>query len=146
MAKETKAKEGDTVKIHYKGTFEDGEVFDTSEGKDPLQFKLGEHQVVPGFENAVIGMAKGEKKSVTLKPKDAYGEPQEQLVQEVPLEHVKQAGIEPKEGMVLGIQHPQMPGRQLTAKVVEVKKDVVKLDLNHPLAGKTLKFDIELVE
>ncbi|MBR9693182.1 peptidylprolyl isomerase [Candidatus Woesearchaeota archaeon] len=142
----TAAKEGDTVKIHYKGTFEDGEVFDTSEGKDPLQFKIGEHQVVPGFENAVIGMKKGAKKSVTIKPKEAYGEPRAELVQEVPLEHVKQAGIEPKEGMVLGIQHPQMPGKQLPAKVVSIGKETVKLDLNHPLAGKTLKFDIELVE
>ena len=140
------AKDGMTVKVHYKGTLEDGTVFDTSEGKDPIEFKLGEHKVVPGFENGVTGMKVGEKKTLTLESKDAYGEPRPELTQEVPLEAVKQSGIEPKEGMVLAIGHPQAPGQQFPAKVVEVGKEKIKLDLNHPLAGKKLTFDIELVE
>jgi peptidylprolyl isomerase len=139
------AADGMTVKVHYKGSLENGEVFDTSEGKDPIQFELGAKAVVPGFENAIRGMKVGEKKSVTLSKDEAYGDTRPELVQDVPMEQVKQAGIEPKQGMVLGLTHPQNPQMQMPAKVVEVGKDTVKLDMNHPLAGKTLKFDLELV-
>ncbi len=145
MAEKT-AKDGSKVKVHYKGTLEDGNVFDSSEGKDPIQFELGKKMVVPGFEAAITGMKVGEKKTVTLEPKDAYGDPNPQMMQEVPLEAVKQAGIEPKEGMVLGLSHPQAPGQQMPARVLEVGKDTVKLDLNHPLAGKKLTFEVELVD
>ncbi len=139
------AADGMTVKVHYKGTLKDGSVFDSSEGREPIAFKLGEHQVVPGFENAVSGMKVGEKKTVTLASKDAYGDHNPKMIQEVPLEAVKKAGITPEPGMVLGLQHPQQPGMQLPAKVVEVAGDKVKLDLNHPLAGKELTFELELV-
>jgi FKBP-type peptidyl-prolyl cis-trans isomerase 2 len=139
------AEKGKKVTVHYKGTLEDGSVFDSSEGKDPISFEIGGKQVVPGFENAVEGMKVGEKKSVTLEPKDAYGDPNPQLKQEVPMDALKQSGITPEEGMVLGIQHPQMPGQQLPAKIVEVKEETVLMDLNHPLAGKKLTFDVELV-
>jgi len=139
------AADGMTVTVHYKGTLKDGSVFDSSEGRDPLQFKLGEHQVVPGFENAVSGMKVGEKKTVTLASKDAYGDHNPQMVQEVPLESITKAGITPEVGMVLSLQHPQQPGMQLPAKIVAIEGEKVKLDLNHPLAGEDLKFEIELV-
>ncbi len=139
------AEAGTTVKVHYKGTLEDGEVFDSSEGKDPIQFEVGKQQVVPGFEKAVEGMKVGEKKEITLQPAEAYGEPKEELVQEVPMDAMKQSNITPEVGMVLGITHPQAPGQQMPAKVVEVGEETVKLDLNHPLAGKALTFELELV-
>lgn len=139
------AEEGKKVKVNYKGTLEDGSVFDSSEGKDPIEFEIGGKQVVPGFENAVKGMKVGEKKSVTLEPKDAYGDQNPQLIQDVPMDALKQSGIKPEVGMVLGIQHPKMPGQQLPAKIMEVGKETVKMDLNHPLAGKTLTFNVELL-
>ena len=134
--------EGDVVNVHYRGTFDDGEVFDSSEGKDPLEFVVGAHQVVPGFEDAVLGMKKNEKKTVRIEPKDAYGEPREELQQTVPRQAM--GDLTPEEGMMLSIQHPQMP-QPMPAKVVSVTNDEVVLDLNHPLAGKTLNFNIELV-
>lgn len=143
-AKTGPAKDGDTVKVHYTGTFEDGKPFDSSEGKEPIAFKLGEHHVVPGFEKAVKGMKVGEKKEITLEPADGYGEPRTELMQEIPMEAMKKSGITPEVGMTLGIAHPQAPGQQLPAKVVAVDKDMVKLDMNHPLAGKKLKFTLEL--
>lgn len=140
-----KAENGKKVSVHYKGTFEDGQVFDSSEGRDPLTFELGGKQVVPGFENAIVGMEEGEKKSVTLEPKDAYGDPRPELVQEVPKQALGEMADKIEVGMVLGMQHPQSP-QPIPAKVVEIKDDTVKLDINHPLAGKKLKFDIELVK
>ncbi len=138
------AKEGDKVKVHYIGTFEDGKPFDSSEGRDPIAFTIGEHHVVPGFEKAVAGMKVGEKKDITLEPEDGYGEPRAELMQEVPMEAMKKSGITPEVGMTLGIAHPQAPGQQLPAKVVAIGEETVKLDLNHPLAGKKLKFTLEL--
>jgi len=140
-----KASKGKKAHIHYTGTFEDGEVFDSSKGKDPLAFEVGAGQVVPGFDKAVEGMKVGEKKSVTIKPVDAYGEPRDELVQEVPKEALGDMKDKVKEGMVLGVHHPQAP-QPIPARVIEVGEKTVKLDMNHPLAGKTLKFDIELME
>lgn len=139
------AQDGQKVKVHYTGKLDDGSVFDSSAGREPLEFTLGAHQVVPGFEDAVTGMSVGEKKTVTLEKDDAYGDPHPELIQEIPIEMITQAGIEPKEGMVLGMQHPQMPGQHLPARIVAVSEKMVKLDLNHPLAGKRLTFEIELV-
>ncbi len=141
----TGAKEGDKVKIHYKGTFEDGEVFDSSDGREPIEFTIGEHRVVPGFENAVVGMKVGDKKQIKLEPKDAYGEPYPEMIQDVPIEVLTQSGIKPEKGLVLGVSPPQAPGQQLRAKIVEVGERTVKLDMNHPLAGKTLNFELERV-
>jgi len=138
-----KAADGDTVKVHYKGTFDDGEVFDSSEGKDPLEFVVGAHQVIPGFEQAIAGMKPGEKKSIKIEAKDAYGDPREELQQKVPREALGE--ITPEEGMMLSLQHPQMP-QPMPAKVVKVSEKEVTLDLNHPLAGKRLNFELELVE
>lgn len=139
------AKDGNKIKVHYTGTLKDGSTFDSSRGREPLEFTLGQHTVVPGFENAIRGMKVGEKKKVTLSVKDAYGEPDEKRIQNVPIETLKKSGIEPEVGMVLGLQHPAQPGVQIPAKVVDINDKEVKIDLNHPLAGKELTFEIELV-
>lgn len=139
------AEKGKKAHVHYTGTFEDGETFDSSEGKDPLAFEVGAQQVVPGFDKAVEGMKEGDKKSITISADEAYGQPRDELVQEVPMEALGDVKEQVKEGMVLGVHHPQAP-QPIPARVVSVGKDTVKLDMNHPLAGKTLKFDIELVK
>ena len=139
------AENGKKISVEYTGTFEDGQVFDKSEGRGPLVFVLGQKMVVPGFESAIEGMNVGEKKSVTLPPDQAYGEPRDELVQEAPLEKLGDMKDKVEVGMTLGMHVPGAP-QPLPAKVVELTKETVKLDLNHPLAGKTLKFDIELVK
>jgi len=139
------AENGKKVSVEYTGSFEDGKVFDKSEGRGPLVFVLGKKMVVPGFEAGVVGMKVGEKKSVTLKPSDAYGEPRKELIQEAPLEKLGDMKDKVEVGMVLGMHVPGAP-QPLPAKVIEKTDSTVKLDLNHPLAGKTLKFDLELVK
>ncbi len=133
--------DGNTVKVDYKGTLADGEVFDSSEGKDPISFKVGDKQVIPGFEDAVRGMKKGESKKVTIPADNAYGQPRDELVQEVPKERLPE-GV--KEGMVLGVQLPN--GQQVPARVVKVTDKSGTIDLNHPLAGKDLTFEITVVD
>ena len=139
------AEKGKKAHVHYTGTFDDGEVFDSSEGKDPLAFEVGAQQVVPGFENAVEGMKVGDKKEISLEPNEAYGEPREELKQEVPREALGDMKDKVEEGMVLGVHHPQAP-QPIPAKVVALSDDKVTLDMNHPLAGKKLNFKIELVK
>ena len=139
------ATDGHIVKVHYKGTLKDGTVFDSSEGRDPISFTLGGHQVVPGFEDAVRGMRVGEKKSVTVPPAQAYGDQNQQLFQKVPLAALKESGITPEKGMVLGLRHPQRPEMQIPATIISVDEEFVIIDLNHPLAGKELTFEVELV-
>lgn len=139
-----KAKKGNTVKVHYTGSLEDGKVFDTSEGKDPLEFKAGEGKVIKGFDNAVIGMDIGEEKEITIKPEDAYGQRNEKLVQEVPKAAFGKDSDKLKQGAILGLKDPQ--GNVMNAIVIKVGDDKVTLDMNHPLAGKTLKFKIKIVE
>ena len=137
------AKAGDTVRIHYTGTLEDGTQFDSSAGRDPLEFALGSGQVIPGFDNAVDGMITGEKKSVTIPAEDAYGERQDALVHEVPRSQLPE-DIEPEQGMQLQAQHEN--GQVMRFVVLSVEAETITLDGNHPLAGKALNFDIELVE
>ena len=137
------AKAGDTVRIHYTGTLEDGTQFDSSAGRDPLEFSLGSGQVIPGFDNAVDGMSTGEKKSVTIPAEDAYGERQDALVHEVPRSQLPE-DIEPEQGMQLQAQHEN--GQVMRFVVLSVEEETITLDGNHPLAGKALNFDIELVE
>lgn len=136
------AKSGDTVKIHYTGTLDDGTEFDSSAGREPLEFVLGSGQVIPGFDNAVDGMEIGENKKVRLDADDAYGQRIEQLIQEVPMSALPD-DIEPKVGMGLQSQSPDGQVMQLT--VTEVGDDSITVDANHPLAGQALSFDIELV-
>lgn len=138
----SQAKSGDTVKIHYTGTLEDGTQFDSSKERDPLEFELGSGQVIPGFEKAVEGMAVGEEKSVTIDSDDAYGPRREQMVQEVPKTALP-PDLEPKEGMALQAQGQD--GQPINLTVTDIGEETITVDANHPLAGKALKFDIELV-
>lgn len=134
--------EGKTVKVNYTVTV-DGKVVDSSKGRDPLTFKAGGGQIIPGFEKAVMGMKAGEKKSFKVSPEEGYGKIDPKAIQNVPKNQLPK-GIEPKAGMTLHAQTKD--GRQIPAKIIEVKKDVVVVDLNHPLAGKTLNFDVEVID
>jgi peptidylprolyl isomerase len=138
------AEKGKKVQVHYTGKLEDGQVFDSSEGKDPLAFEVGAGQVVPGFDKSVEGMKVGDKKDFTLEVADAYGEARDELVQEVPKEALGEMADKVEEGMMLGVHHPQAP-QPIPAKVIKIADDKVTLDMNHPLAGKKLNFAVELV-
>ena len=139
----TQAKSGDTVRIHYTGTLDDGTEFDSSSGRDPLEFALGAGQVIPGFDSAVDGMAVGESKTVTIPAEEAYGERHEQLVQQVSRGALPD-DIEPAVGMQLQSQSPE--GQVMMLVVTEVEEESITVDANHPLAGQALTFAIELVE
>ena len=139
----TQAKSGDTVRIHYTGTLDDGTQFDSSAGRDPLEFALGGGQVIPGFDNAVDGMTVGDSKTVTIPPEEAYGQRHEQLVQQVSRSALPDE-IEPAVGMQLQSQSPE--GQVMMLVVTEVEEEAITVDANHPLAGQALTFDIELVE
>ena len=137
------AKSGDTVRIHYTGTLDDGTQFDSSSGREPLEFALGGGQVIPGFDSAVDGMTVGESKNVTIAPDDAYGQRHEQLVQQVPRDILPE-DMEPAVGMQLQSQSPD--GQTMNLIVTEVLEETITVDANHPLAGQALTFAIELVE
>ena len=136
------AKSGDTVRIHYTGTLDDGTEFDSSADREPLEFTLGSGQVIAGFDDAVNGMTVGDKKSVRMEADQAYGERREELVQEVPRSALPEE-IKPEEGMALQSQSPE--GHIMNLVVTNVADDSITLDANHPLAGQALSFDIELV-
>ena len=138
----SQAKKGDSVKIHYTGTLEDGTVFDSSAGRDPLDFTLGGGQVIVGFEEAVLGMAIGDKKKVTIPSHKAYGEKNEELVIEGPRTQVP-PDLNPEVDQKLQMGGPN--GELVVVTVVAVTDEVVVLDANPPLAGKDLIFDLELV-
>ena len=138
-----KVKKGNTVKVDYTGTFEDGKVFDSSEGKQPLEFKAGEGQVIKGFDDAVVGMGAGEEKDISIKPEEAYGVRDDKLIQEIQKSAFGEKASELKQGAILGLKDPS--GRVINAVVKSVDNEKVTLDLNHPLAGKTLKFKIKVI-
>lgn len=138
----TTVKQGDTVHIHYTGTLEDGVVFDSSAGREPLSFTLGSGQVIPGFEEAIMGMAVNEKKNVTIPVDKAYGPRNEELVLTVPREQVP-PDLNPEVGQKLQMQGPG--NSPVVVEVTEVAEAHIRLDANPPLAGKELIFDIELV-
>ena len=137
------AKNGNQVKVHYHGRLNDGTTFDSSEGRSPLQFEVGAGQVIKGFEDGVLGMKEGEKKTVHIPVHEAYGEKSEDMIIEFPLDQFP-ADMKPEIGMQLNLRGQD--GRSFPVVISEVKKDLVVLDGNHPLAGKDLIFDIELVE
>lgn len=137
------AKSGDTVKIHYTGTLKDGTEFDSSAGREPLQFTLGSGKVIPGFENAVEGMAVGDKKTVNIPSEEAYGARREEMVQEFPRTALPD-DLEPEEGMAL--QARNQGGEMINLTITTVNDDSITVDGNHPLAGRALNFDIELVD
>jgi FKBP-type peptidyl-prolyl cis-trans isomerase 2 len=133
------AKTGDTVRVHYTGKLADGTVFDTSVGSEPLEFTLGQGKVVPGFEEAVIGMQVGESKEVTIPVDEAYGPRNDDLIFEVEKDELP-ADIDPEIGMQL--QMNQGSGSIAIVTIIEVSETKVKIDANHPLAGQDLAFEI----
>lgn len=136
-----KAEKNSKVKVHYTGTLDDGTTFDSSEGKEPIEFVVGQNKVIPGFENSVEGMEEGEEKQFKLTPDQAYGDRNEQLVQEVQKSQLPE-DMEVKEGQMLMLKAPN--GQNLPAKVVEDKGETFMLDINHPLAGQNLNFKVKL--
>ena len=137
------AKKGDLVKVHYTGKFEDGTVFDTSIGRDPLGFSVGSRKVIPGFEEAVEGMSPGESTTVNISPEKSYGPHLEDLVIEIARDNLSEE-VEPVVGQA--IQIGESHDKMLQVTVTEVTDSKVVLDANHPLAGKNLVFEIELLE
>ena len=138
----SRAKKGDTVKVHYVGTLTDGTLFDSSQGREPLEFVLGTGKVIPGFENALVGMSVGESKTVTIPADAAYGQRHEHMIREVPRVSIPD-DIQLSEGMVLHAQGPE--GQTLSFTVASFDDEMVKIDGNNPLAGKDLTFALELV-
>lgn len=137
-----KATKGTTVQVHYTGKLGDGSVFDSSRGRDPLEFTVGSGQVIAGFDNAVDGMATGDSKTVTIPANDAYGERREDLLITVDRSQFPDT-IEPEVGQQLQMTQE---GQVAVVTVADVSEANVTLDANHPLAGKDLIFDLELVE
>jgi len=136
------AKTKDRVKVHYKGTLKTGEVFDSSEGKEPLEFTLGSGEIIPGFDRGIVGMQVDESKTINIPAAEAYGEPKEELIQQVAKEHLPEE-ITPEVGMQLVSQAPD--GQQTPLVVTQVNEDSIVVDANHPLAGEDLTFEVTLV-
>lgn len=138
-----KATEGDRVRVHYTGKLEDGSVFDSSrERGEPLDFVIGEGTLLKGFESAIIGLSVQESRELRLKPEEAYGEYDPELTMQIPRDSFPE-GVEPEPGMTLGLTEGE---QSIMVTVVEVQPEAVTVDGNHPLAGKTLLFECELVE
>lgn len=137
------AEEGSTVLVHYTGRLEDGTVFDSSRDGNPIEFEVGSEEVIDGFDQAVRGMEQGETREATLGPDEAYGERREDLIFDIPREELPEQ-VDPSVGQELSVEIES--GREVPAYVAEVDEDTVTLDLNHPLAGKALSFEIEVVE
>jgi len=136
------AQAGDTVKVHYTGTLDDGTVFDSSQDRDPIEFTLGQKQVIDGFDTAVTGMEVGETRSVSLTPDEAYGQPRDELVGTVDRDRLPEE-LTPEVGMFLQAQSPD--GQVNDVKITDVSDDTITIDANHPLAGQNLHFDLTLV-
>ena len=137
------AKKGDKVKVHYHGKLTNGETFDSSAGREPLEFEVGSGSVIKGFDEGVSGMKVGEKKTINIPVDEAYGQRSEDMLTEFPKDRFP-TDMEIKEGMQLMMSNGT--GQNIPVIVTEVKEDAVILDANHPLAGEELIFDIELVE
>ena len=137
------AKSGDTVNIHYTGRLDDGSVFKTSRGCKPLKFKIGNSKLIPAFQETVVGMKPGELRTVKIAAGEAYGPRREQMVVAVDRNKFPE-NVKPYVGLELDVH--QQNGEIFAAKVIDIKECSVILDANHPLAGKDLTFDIELVE
>jgi peptidylprolyl isomerase len=134
---------GDTISVSYTGKFENGEVFDTSEGRAPLKFTVGAGQLIAGFDKAVLDMKAGDKKSFTVSPEEGYGEHRDDLIIDMPRTYIP-PDMELYEGLQVQLQ--DNAGNPIPAIVTVIGDDAVKMDVNHPLAGKILSFDIEIVE
>jgi len=134
---------GQKVKIHYTGTLDDGNKFDSSEGRNPLEFEMGAGMVIPGFETGVKDMAVGEKKSIHIPAEEAYGEKRDEMVMEFERAQLPE-DMEPEVGMGLQMQGPE--GQPIPVQITAVAEETITIDANHPLAGKNLNFELELVE
>ncbi len=134
---------GHFVKVDYTGTLENGDTFDSSRNSHPIEVEVGKGRVIKGFEDALIGMAENEKKTFTCSPKEAYGHRNESLEQSFMRSELPQ-GFDPQVGQVLAVRNPQ--GGQFPARVKHTDDEKITMDLNHPLAGKTLTFDIQVLE
>ncbi len=139
----THAKSGDTVKVAYTGKFDDGTVFDSTQNRDPLEFTLGEGQLIKGFDEAVTGMSPGDSKTVELPPEQAYGPRREDMVIEFDRSQLP-GDTAPQVGQQL--QLAQQEGQPIPAMITEVTESNITVDANHPLAGRQLTFEIELLE
>lgn len=139
----SQAKTGDTVRIHYTGTLTDGSEFDSSAGRDPLEFTIGGGQIIPGLDREIAGMAVGERKTVTVVADEAYGQHRPEAMQEVPRSRLP-AEIDLTVGNRL--QAVTQDGQQMVVTIAAVTEDTVTMDANHPLAGQDLVFEVELVE
>ncbi|MEP0829363.1 MAG: peptidylprolyl isomerase [bacterium] len=137
------AKLGDRVKVHYTGKFVDGTVFDSSNEREPMEFTIGGMQVIPGFEQAVLGMAPGDSKTEKVACEDAYGLRRDDMIVEVERQYIPKE-INPEVGQLLEMQRSD--GQTIPVRVTEVSENTITLDANHPLAGKDLVFEIMLVE
>jgi peptidylprolyl isomerase len=138
----TVVKEGDTITLHYKGSLDDGTVFDSSEGREPLSFKVGGGEVIHGFDDGVRGMSVGESRQINIPAEQAYGEYYEDLVKVVP-----RSGFPPHTPPTIGLAFEmELPtGESMTVRIIDVDGDEVTLDANHLLAGEALHFDVHLV-
>ncbi len=136
-------KSGETVRVHYHGKLNDGTTFDSSEGRDPLEFEVGSGSVIAGFDNGVTGMKVGDKKTINIPVDEAYGQVQDDLLMEFPLDRFP-ADMKPEVGMELNMSNGA--GQNFPVVITEVLDNSVVLDANHPLAGEDLTFDLELVE
>lgn len=137
------AQPGNTVKVHYTGKLDDGKVFDTSANRNPIEFTIGEGRVIPGFENGVVGMNIGEAKTITIPAEQAYGPHRDDMVIAVEKTHLP-PDLEAEVGDQL--QMRQADGQPVVVTVADIDDESITLDANHPLAGKDLTFDVELVE
>ncbi len=138
----SQVKSGDKIKVHYTGKLEDGSVFDTSKGREPFEFTVGAGNVIPGFDEGVMGMTEGSVKTITIPPEEAYGQTRDELVATVKKD-VFPENITPEIGQQL--QMEQSGGDPINVVISKIEGDMVTLDANHPLAGKTLIFEVELV-
>ena len=136
-----KAGKGRKVAVHYRGTLDDGEEFDSSQDREPLEFVVGSGELIPGFEKAVVGMEPGQEKTVSLEPEDAYGPYEDELVIEGPRNSFPEAEIRLGQSFTVHLND----GEEAVGRVVRVAGDTVALDFNHPLAGKRLTFHVHVV-
>lgn len=138
-----KVETGNTVKVHYTGKLENGQVFDSSANREPLEFEIGKGQMIPGFESGILGMGLNESKTIEISAVEAYGPVKDELFFEIKKEQLPKE-IDPKVGMELVSKHQD--GSEAVVRITELKEETVTIDANHPLAGKDLTFEVEVVE